>query len=159
MFRSRIISSLALVSCATLGTALYASQAAPKPEMPSHKDQYSLFIYETAKDYALRTDAGPAGQQYWAGWAAYHQQLVEAGVARGGMPLQLAESVRQVRVKDGKTSTTVGPVLSSGTELQLSGYMIIEAKSLEDAIAWAAKAPNAGTSVVEVRPAYVMPER
>lgn len=38
------------------------------------------------------------------------------------------------------------------TKEALGGYYLIEAESLEEAVAWAAKIPNARDGVVEVRP-------
>jgi hypothetical protein len=53
-------------------------------------------------------------------------------------------------VRDGKRLVTDGPFAE--TREQLGGYMLIDVKDLDAAIAVAARIPMARTSTVEVRP-------
>ena len=56
---------------------------------------------------------------------------------------------RTVRVRNGIRSVTDGPAVQS--EESLTGYFLIEVESVEAAIEWAAKIPNARNGSVEVR--------
>jgi hypothetical protein len=53
-------------------------------------------------------------------------------------------------VRNGKRTVTDGSAVR-GEEF-LTGYFLIEAESLEAALEWAAKVPNARSGSVEVRP-------
>ena len=65
-------------------------------------------------------------------------------------PLQPTAMATSVRVRDGKRLVTDGPFAE--TREQLGGYMVIDVKDLDEAIAVAARVPLARTSTVEVRP-------
>jgi hypothetical protein len=60
------------------------------------------------------------------------------------------DAARTVHVRDGVRSLRDGPAVV-GEEF-LTGYFLIEARSLDAAIDWAAKIPNARSGSVEVRP-------
>jgi hypothetical protein len=60
-----------------------------------------------------------------------------------------------VRAVGGKTQVLDGPFADS--KEQLGGYFIIEAKNLDEAIAWASRCPASQHGVVEVRPIVAMP--
>jgi hypothetical protein len=68
----------------------------------------------------------------------------------GGFPLHPSSSATTVRVRDGKRLVTDGPFAE--TREQLGGYMLIDVKDLDEAIAIAARIPLARTGTVEVRP-------
>jgi hypothetical protein len=55
-----------------------------------------------------------------------------------------------VRVRNGSTKTASGPA-TSGSE-QVIGYYVVEAKTQDEAIAYAAKIPSASVGSIEVRP-------
>src|SRR5262245_2298556 len=55
-----------------------------------------------------------------------------------------------VRVRDGQTLTTDGPFAE--TKEQLAGFYLIRADSRDEALAWAARTPQAQFGSVEVRP-------
>ena len=57
---------------------------------------------------------------------------------------------RTVRVRDGQVSVTDGPFAE--TREQFGGYYVIEAASMDEAVAVAAKIPGAQKGCVEVRP-------
>ena len=118
----------------------------------SNAAEFTLFVYETNQDLALRADKGTAGQGYWADYARFADVLKTAGAIRGGAPLQLpAEAV----TFDGKGSRT-GTVEAG--PLQLGGYFKVEAVDIKAAEALAAAAPAArrGGAVV-VRETYPNP--
>jgi hypothetical protein len=55
-----------------------------------------------------------------------------------------------VSVRDGRTVTSDGPYAE--VKEHLAGFYLIECDSMEGAVEWAAKAPDAATGAVEVRP-------
>ncbi len=63
--------------------------------------------------------------------------------------LEPSTTVRTVRVRNGVRSVGEGPVVQS--EESLTGYFLIDVDSVEAAIEWAAKIPNARNGSVEVR--------
>lgn len=76
-----------------------------------------------------------------------------AGVVTGGNELAATDTATTVRVRDGETLVTDGPFAE--TAEALGGYFLLQAGSIDEACAWAAKIPGARTGVVEVRPVYV----
>ena len=85
------------------------------------------------------------------------QELTTRGQYLGGSPLHPSSSATSVRVRDGKRLVTDGPFAE--TREQLGGYMLIDVKDLDEAIAIAARIPLARTSTVEVRPVREGPPR
>lgn len=83
---------------------------------------------------------------------AFNQALVKAGAMRGGERLRPTSAASTVKVRDGKAVVLDGPYAES--QEQLGGYYLIEAASLDDAIAWAIKCPAAADGAVEVRPLW-----
>jgi hypothetical protein len=88
-------------------------------------------------------------------WAAYTQELHDAGAFVSGEPLQGNETATLLRVRDGETQLTDGPFIEA--KEYLGGYYVIEAADLDAALAWAAKVPNAQYGTVEVRPVMEIP--
>src|SRR5438067_6605624 len=88
-------------------------------------------------------------------------ELSDEHTSRGqylaGHPLQPSSSATTVRVRDGRRIVTDGPFAE--TREQLGGYMIIDVKDLDEAIAIAARIPLARTSTVEIRPVREGPPR
>ena len=69
----------------------------------------------------------------------------------GGHQLQPASTATTVRVQDGRTLTTDGPLVE--TKEELGGYYLFEANDLDAAIELAARVPAARLGgAVEVRP-------
>ncbi len=85
------------------------------------------------------------------------EELRSRGQYLGGLPLQPSSSATSVRVRDGKQIVTDGPFAE--TREQLGGYIVIDVKDLDEAIAIAARIPLAHTSTVEVRPVREDPPR
>jgi len=78
------------------------------------------------------------------------QELRARGQYLGGHPLFPSSAATSVRVRDGKRLVTDGPFAE--TREQLGGYMLIDVKDLDEALAIAARIPLARSSTVEVRP-------
>ncbi len=113
--------------------------------------QYLLLIYQRESEWARLSEAetGKIFQEYM----EFSRGIRKSGNYVGGNALQPVETATTVRVKDGKTLTTDGPFAE--TKEQLGGYFLIEAKDLDEAIAIAARIPDARNGSIEVRP--IMP--
>jgi hypothetical protein len=81
---------------------------------------------------------------------AYDQSLKDAGHYLGSNALQSVTMATTLRVRNGKLSTVDGPFAE--TKEQLGGYILIEARDLNEAIRIAAGIPLAKTGAIEVRP-------
>ena len=78
------------------------------------------------------------------------QSLHAEGKYHAANPLHSVSSAASVKVREGKATVTDGPFAE--TREQLGGYFLIEADSLEEATAIAARIPGAKVGTVEVRP-------
>ena len=83
---------------------------------------------------------------------AYDEELKQSSNLIHAEALQSPESAVLVRVRDGRTSTTDGPFIE--TKEQLAGFILIEARDLNDAIRIAAGIPLAKFGTIEVRAIY-----
>ena len=83
-------------------------------------------------------------------YGKYTEALQGAGAMLAGEALQPTATATTVQVRNGSTLTTDGPFAE--TKEQLGGFYMIEAKDLDEAIAWAAKIPGATGGSIEVRP-------
>ena len=115
--------------------------------------QFMLIYSETAADLAQRANPQTA-PAYWGAWNAYMGAMGQAGIMLSGNGLQVPDTATQVKVRDGKRVIHDGPY--ADTKEHLGGYVIIEVPSLDDALEWAARSPNASTGTTEVRPVLVM---
>jgi hypothetical protein len=77
-------------------------------------------------------------------------QELAAGQYLTGNPLHPPSSATTVRVRDGKRLLTDGPFAE--TREHLGGYMLIDVENLDQAIAFATRAPLARVATIEVRP-------
>ena len=80
----------------------------------------------------------------------YMDALRRSGHYVASNALQSVQTATTVRVEDGKAFTTDGPFAE--TKEQLGGFILIEAKDLDDAVQVASKFPPARLGCVEVRP-------
>ena len=78
------------------------------------------------------------------------EQLTAKGQYLDGAPLQPTSTATTVRVRGGQRFLTDGPFAE--TREQLGGYMLIDVKDEEEAIAIAARGAVARVGSVEVRP-------
>ena len=117
--------------------------------------QYMILIYGDEKNFAMMSDNAEAKADMYAAFMRYGADMQAAGVLRGGAELKPTHSATTVRVRNGKTLTTDGPFAE--TKEQLGGFYLIEAKDLDEALAWAERLPAARYGIVEVRPIWEMP--
>jgi hypothetical protein len=81
---------------------------------------------------------------------ACSEGLQRAGQQIAAEALQPVRTAATVRVRNGSVSVTDGPFAE--TKEQLTGFYLIEAADLEDALRVAAKIPAVHVGSVEVRP-------
>jgi len=112
---------------------------------------YTILIYETAEDFAIRKDPDPKKQEaYWSVWPAYTKVLKEAGVYVGGAGLQPPETATTIRFNGDQRQVQDGPYADA--KEQLGGFYTINTPDLDTALDWAARCPHTPGRVVEVRP-------
>src|ERR1700712_3674167 len=78
--------------------------------------------------------------------AAYEQELRDAGVLVVPGLLPFSWESKTVRVRDGQTIVDDGV---PGARLQLGGFFIVDCADIDEAVAWAAKMPNAALAAGE----------
>lgn len=82
----------------------------------------------------------------------YDKDLADSGHMIVAQALQSPKSAVTVRVRSGEMSVTDGPFAE--TKEALGGFILIEAKDLNDAIRIAASIPLARLGAIEVRPVH-----
>ena len=80
----------------------------------------------------------------------YDDELRRGGHYVESAALRPVATATTVRVRNGKTSTTDGPFAE--TKEHLGGFILIEARDLNEAIQLASKIPMARIGSIEVRP-------
>jgi hypothetical protein len=88
----------------------------------------------------------------------YEQELKQAGVLLGGDPLQPSAQAVRVSQESGKRKLLDGP-FSESKEI-IGGYFVLEVKTRQEALEWAARCPAAqlgSWSYVEVREVMEIP--
>lgn len=81
---------------------------------------------------------------------AYDQELDRRGLYIASNALQGPETATVVRVRNGKVSMTDGPYVE--TKEHLGGFILIEARDLNEAVKVAQDCPMANFGSIEVRP-------
>ena len=107
--------------------------------------KYMLLIYTDEKAW---TD--DEREQCYQESTALTRELHQRGQYVGASPLEPVATAVSVRVREGKPLVTDGPFAE--TREQLGGYVLVEAKDLNEALAIAARIPGARKGTVEVRP-------
>lgn len=82
----------------------------------------------------------------------YDRDLMASGHMIHAEALQSPRSAVTVRVRNGETSVTDGPFIE--TKEYLGGFILVDAKDLNDAIRVAAGIPLAKLGSIEVRPIH-----
>jgi hypothetical protein len=105
--------------------------------------KYLLLIYENEKRWEKGYDPNELAE-----YGAFGQEF--APTILGGNALKPTATATTVRVREGKRLTTDGPFAE--TKEQLSGFYLIDAGNLDDAIHIASRIPAARFGSIEVRP-------
>jgi len=108
-----------------------------------------MILVKATKD----SEAGaPPSQELLEAMMTYNEELVKAGIMKGGDGLQ--PSAKGVRVQfDGAKREVVDGPFAETKEL-LAGYWVWKVKDMDEAIEWARRAPNTGVDegILELRP-------
>ena len=111
-----------------------------------HSNEQSLALWDTLTDEQQR-DLG-------VGHMRLTEELAESGELVVSEGLAGPELSRWVSVRGGETITSDGPFAES--KEHLAGFYLIECDSMDRAVEWAAKVPDAHLREVEVRPVLDM---
>ncbi len=114
--------------------------------------QFAIIFHETPEALSERT--GQKAAAYWSSWSVYFGALGDK--TQSGACLKGPETGAVLRLNGKGREVQDGPY--ADTKEQLGGFAIIEADSLEDALAWAERCPAASAGAVEVRPVQPMSE-
>jgi hypothetical protein len=79
----------------------------------------------------------------------FNEELVRAGVLLTYEGLHPTSKGARLRISDGEVTVIDGPFAES--KEMIAGYMLIQAKSKEEAIAWMKRAPFGGDGIIELR--------
>jgi hypothetical protein len=113
--------------------------------------KYMILIYSNPASremWAGFSDAQRA--EGWRGHAALNDDLTASGELIVSEALADPSLSTRVSVREGRTITTDGPFAE--VKEQLAGFYLIECESLERAVEYAARVPDAIVADVEVRP-------
>jgi hypothetical protein len=110
--------------------------------------KYVLLIHDDEK---LWSDMPAAERDAMMGeYFAFTRGIQESGHYVAGEALQPAATATNVRVRGGQIQAIDGPFAE--TREQLGGFYMVDAASLEEAVAIAARIPSARLGTIEVRP-------
>jgi hypothetical protein len=110
--------------------------------------QFVILINDDEK--AAANASAAQKQEVYGAYMKYTQDLQAAGVMKGGEALEpSATGAARISIKAGKRTVLDGP-FAEAKEV-VGGFYLIDVKSREEAIEWAAKCPGASTGSVEVR--------
>jgi len=93
--------------------------------------------------------------QLFAEMGRYNEELVKAGIMKGGDGLKPSKYGKRIRFSGKQRSVVDGPFAE--TKELVAGFWIWEVKSIEEAVEWAKKCPNpmpGEDSDLEIRPFY-----
>jgi hypothetical protein len=107
--------------------------------------EYMLLLYEDPELVATEQQRHDAVERV----GEYAMGLLGDGTLKGGAPLHPVIEAKKVRTRQGQQRVLDGPFAES--KEVIAGYFIIEAPSVESAVAIAAECPNAEFGSVEVR--------
>lgn len=134
---------LLIAAAVAASFSLHSPDRAPvSTEAPS---QYSILFMEPAQGFADRT--GPKAKAYWDKWTTYIGSVQASGKMTSGNAIQAPS-----------TGRVLGPAREvGGQRLRVSGYIIVNVSSLEEAVQLAERSPAvADGGAVDVRPLLPM---
>jgi hypothetical protein len=82
----------------------------------------------------------------------FNEEMVEAGVMQAGEGLHPTSKGARVKYSGGKSSVSRGPF--NVTSDLVSGFWLIQTKSLDEAIDWMQRAPFDGGAEIEIRQVF-----
>ena len=115
--------------------------------------RYTFLIYLDEAKFAVMTQRERDG--YAAAMRDYDESLRQNGSFVFASALKLPGEAATVRMWDGKLSATDGPFAE--TKEHLSGFIVVEARDMNDAIRMVSTMPLARTGSIEIRPVQERP--
>ena len=93
-------------------------------------------------------------EQLLAEMTTYNEELVKAGIMKGGDGLKPSSTGKRVRFS-GKDRTVIDGPFAETKEL-IAGYWVWEVASMDEAVEWVKRCPNPmmGESEIEIRPFF-----
>ena len=110
--------------------------------------QYLCLVYVEERSFDEMSER--EGKQLTNDCIDYDDDLRKRGYLISVAALRPVTAATTIRVRNGKVSTTDGPFAE--TKEHLGGFVLIEARDLNEAIQIAAKSPMARIGSIEVRP-------
>ena len=115
--------------------------------------RYMLMIFVNPDSYQTLSEADQ--QALMLEYFTFTEDLRRSGEFIAGDALQTPDTATTVNVRDCKRDTTDGPFIE--TKEYLAGYYEVECPTLDRALEWAAKIPDARHGTIEVRPVWEAP--
>ena len=113
--------------------------------------KYLILIYGNPESRAIwESFSDEQKAEGYAYYAKLSDELAASGELIVTEALADASQTKRVAVREGRTVTTDGP-FAEAKEL-LAGFYLLECESIERAIEWAARMPEAELGLIEVRP-------
>ena len=113
--------------------------------------EYLALIYADEAVWERMPDA--ERESAYAQYAEFSRAARDAGVLVGGNELGSTSSATTVRVRDDERLVSDGPYAE--VKEALGGYFILDCRSVDEALDWAARIPAAEHGAVEIRPVHV----
>ena len=110
--------------------------------------KYLCLIYDEEKKVGAMSKS--ESDAFMGEYYAFTEGIQKSGHYVAGEALQPIQTATTVRIRNGKLSTTDGPFAE--TKEQLGGFILIEARDMDEAIELASKVPMAKHGSIEVRP-------
>jgi hypothetical protein len=138
---------------------IYFSSAVDRPKVDRRRGEepppmkYMMLIYSNEKAWQNMTEADQGA--VFGEYMAYTEEMKRTGKWIAGEALQPTSTATTVRTQNGRPIHIDGPFAE--TKEQLGGFYMLECKDLDEALAWAARAPETvrGLGSTEVRPLMV----
>lgn len=115
--------------------------------------KYMILIYGSEASGSPEPGT-PEFDTYMGEYQSFTDDVIAAGKMLASEALMPVATATSVRVRKGRTETMDGPFAE--TKEQLGGFYLLECANLDEAIAYAARIPDARTGTVEVRPVMVL---
>lgn len=117
--------------------------------------KYLCLVYSEEKALAAMSKA--EFEEFSDEHVVVDEDLKKSGHSLVAEALQPAHTATTLRVRNGKLSTTDGPFAE--TKEQLTGFYLVEARDLNEAIQCAQRIPAARIGSIEVRPIWDLRQR
>ena len=95
------------------------------------------------------------GEDLLTAMGKYNEELVKAGIMKGGDGLHPSSRGKRVHFANGKTTVVDGPF--SETKELVAGFWLWQVKSMDEALEWAKRCPSpmpGEEGVLEIRPIF-----